>query len=631
MLFSISSAQTIDWVNLNPIISNTNPSFWQSIVKVDKNDNPVHISPINKKAIYGLSYIGDSEIIKRDPSGGIIWRDTIFGKVVIKALAVDASNNIYALFAFRDTLAAGGYMFIQSGSNFDYAIVKYNNSGIVQWAKKQNQIDPDIYIITTLTAGSGNGCWIGVIFTFPYNSSLIKLDDSGNIVDMFVQENVRGISSISVDNEDNVIVSGPVEGTNVSFNGYDTIPSNSYNEYVVKYNPAGIAQWILIIEDITFQDWYVTTDNSGNIYYNGTLFDSTYFGNIKANGPMFFYDFFVVKISPGGDVLWLKEIVQEEPLGEGQTGNLFPVACRDDAVFVTGTYKGGLNLGNGVTFSTAQFYDIFIIKYSSDGDALWGMKGSSSDYDQASSIAVDENGNIYFTGAVGADPDFGPSFSSGDYTNLFIAKITGDDVVPVELSYFTANVDEGKVVLNWKTISEINNKGFEIERKRYPVNSENKSDDLKDQNSLWHSIGFVGGSGTSTEPKHYLFIDKNVLNGKNIYRLKQIDFDGSFSYSNETEVEISIPEKFTLLQNFPNPFNPSTIISYQLPEKSNVTLKIYDVLGKEVAVLINNEWKEAGIHYYELNSSDFSFTSGVYIYNLRAGEFTSTKKFVLMR
>lgn len=188
------------------------------------------------------------------------------------------------------------------------------------------------------------------------------------------------------------------------------------------------------------------------------------------------------------------------------------------------------------------------------------------------------------------------------------------DIVPVELISFTADVKNSNVQLSWKTATETNNFGFDIERRNYRAD--------------WVKIGFVEGNGNRTSPKSYLFADNTPIGGnKYQYRLKQIDFDGKFKYSDEVEIEI-IPGKFELYQNYPNPFNPSTRIRYQLPNASNVEIKIFDVLGAEVLTLLN-ENQEAGIYEVELNAQNLP--SGTYIYRIVAGEYLQTKKMILLK
>ncbi|MDP2366534.1 MAG: YCF48-related protein [Ignavibacteria bacterium] len=189
-----------------------------------------------------------------------------------------------------------------------------------------------------------------------------------------------------------------------------------------------------------------------------------------------------------------------------------------------------------------------------------------------------------------------------------------NDILPVELLSFTANVIDNRVLLNWQTATEVNNYGFEIARKTDKAN--------------WDNIGFVAGHGTTTSFKSYLFADNTPKSGtKNIYRLKQIDLDGNYEFSSEIEIEI-LPSKFNLYQNYPNPFNPKTKIKYQLPIESKVVIKIYNILGAEVFELIN-ERKEAGI--YEIDFTADVLSSGTYIYTIVADNFTLSKKMILLK
>jgi hypothetical protein len=192
-------------------------------------------------------------------------------------------------------------------------------------------------------------------------------------------------------------------------------------------------------------------------------------------------------------------------------------------------------------------------------------------------------------------------------------------VIPVELTSFTAIAVGNNIEISWSTATETNNRGFEIQRTLTPT-SERKS--------LWESVGFVTGKGTTTEPQNYSFVDKNLQAGTYLYRLKQIDFDGIFEYSNEIEVEIVSPNEFALEQNYPNPFNPSTSIKYALKSRQFVQIKIYDVLGNEVTTLVNEE-KQPGVYEVEFNASELS--SGTYIYKLTAGNFSAIRKMLLLK
>ncbi|MDP3831986.1 MAG: hypothetical protein Q8Q47_11990, partial [Ignavibacteriaceae bacterium] len=217
----------------------------------------------------------------------------------------------------------------------------------------------------------------------------------------------------------------------------------------------------------------------------------------------------------------------------------------------------------------------------------------------------------------------------------------GGTPLPVELTSFTAATSSAptgsaSVTLNWTTATEVNNYGFEIQRSV-----------VNNQRSEWETIGFVEGNGNCNSPKDYSFIDENVSAGNCLYRLKQIDYNGGFSYSSEVEINVeAIPTEFALYQNYPNPFNPSTKIKYSIPSveshsgaaEQNVSLKIYDILGNEVATLVN-ENKAAGNYEVVFNASrteqDRGIASGIYIYQLRAtssnNTFTDTKKMLFIK
>jgi len=211
------------------------------------------------------------------------------------------------------------------------------------------------------------------------------------------------------------------------------------------------------------------------------------------------------------------------------------------------------------------------------------------------------------------------SSSTSHYGNEATAYVPA--IVPVELQSFTAEVINNDVKLIWSTATETNNSGFEILRS------------TQNDNYIWQNIGFVPGFGTTTEIHNYSYVDKSLQPGNYQYRLKQIDFEGTFEYSNIFEISIDAPEEFSLEQNYPNPFNPVTKIKYEIPgqarnDNAAVTLKVYDVLGDEVATLVNEE-KPLGT--YEVDFDATGLPSGIYFYQLKAGSFVETKKMVLLR
>ncbi len=191
--------------------------------------------------------------------------------------------------------------------------------------------------------------------------------------------------------------------------------------------------------------------------------------------------------------------------------------------------------------------------------------------------------------------------------------------LPVELTSFTALTANNNVELKWNTATEVNNYGFNIERSQKTEGSS--------QNLQWEQIGFVKGNGNSNSPKNYSFIDDNPVSGKVEYRLKQIDNNGNFKYSQVVTVN-SLPTKFEVWQNYPNPFNPTTTIQYAIPKAEHVTLKVYDEIGREVSTLVN-ENKEAGQYNVSFNGSNLA--SGIYYYRITSGYFNEVKKLMLLK
>ena len=230
---------------------------------------------------------------------------------------------------------------------------------------------------------------------------------------------------------------------------------------------------------------------------------------------------------------------------------------------------------------------------------------------------------------------------NSEFQQTAITLSSSTPPLPVELTSFSANLVDDKVVLNWTTATEVNNYGFEI--LRFAQNDSHSESD----SSYEESIGFVQGNGTTNSPKSYSFTDPLHLNpnlNRIDYRLKQIDNDGTFTYSKTVTVDLSnitdvdeedLPTEYSLSQNYPNPFNPSTTIRYSIPvvgaqsqAEVLVLLKIYDILGNEVATLVN-ETKIPG--YYDVTFNASGFSSGIYFYTLTADNFTATKKLMLVK
>jgi photosystem II stability/assembly factor-like uncharacterized protein len=363
------------------------------------------------------------------------------------------------------------------------------------------------------------------------------------------------------------------------------VPNNYglfYTSYVINPQFYGFATWDLI--DMTSY----TTNDGGNTW---SLGDSTVpvinWGDIVFNddiqhGVMFGNDWPNIKVTSNGGNNWI-------------TVN-------------TGTDIGGFSTASWVSGTDVVFICSSIspterrIIRSDDNGITWQQQ------DTPPYLQLREIDNIRYGEKLVAY-----AVTSEGYVLKSIQNVS---IVPVEMTSFSASASQGKVNLCWTTATESNNSGFEIERNK--------------NNSYWERIGFVEGHGTTTEPQEYSYVDatSGITSNSLAYRLKQLDFDGNFEYSDIVYINNISLANFTLYQNFPNPFNPTTTLEYSLPVKCQVQLVVFNALGEEVIQLVN-EVKEAGKYAIDLNAN--YLPSGVYLYKLQAGDFLQTKKMVLMK
>jgi hypothetical protein len=287
--------------------------------------------------------------------------------------------------------------------------------------------------------------------------------------------------------------------------------------------------------------------------------------------------------------------------------------------------------GGGGLLKSSDYGETWTLQPGFTGISMWGVNVQPSDgnvvivnsYSTSPGSWRTVNGGVSWTPI--SIPSSGYQVVTVDSMTQFAAqgngfyKLEAPWFVPVELASFSAQLVDNEVVLNWTTASELNNQGFEIEQSF--------------DNENFKKVGFVPGFGTTTEMKSYSFRISDVAAGINYYRLKQLDFDGTSAIYNSVAVDGPVPNSFVLNQNHPNPFNPSTTISFSLPVESNVSIKLFNMLGQEVVQIAKKDF-QIGNHNVEFNAANLS--SGAYIYTLEAkgingSNFKSTKKMLLLR
>ncbi len=396
------------------------------------------------------------------------------------------------------------------------------------------------------------------------------------------------------------------ELTNLEFYLVKVIP----NDYIFVSNFDGIFR---------STDYGLTWDSTDYTYWGATEI------GINTRGVMFVGNFtaswFSIFRSTNFGKNWIfSSRLPGNELLFSKNGDVF-AGVGDNPLFYSDIYK---STDNGLTWNPTNvfsqtnqnFHDLELDKnndfyaivsgdykgvyFSADTGKSWVYYGLSDYASSLHCLAVDSSGYVY----VGTRGD-----------GLFR---TAGRTTPVELIFFTSEIENDKVKLTWITSTEKNNYGFEIER--------------KESNKDWKTVGFVKGKGTSTEKHIYKYKDENLKSGEYFYRLKQIDFNGTFEYSSELKATIKNQYNFNLEQNYPNPFNPGTIIKFTTSQRAFVKLIIYNSLGQKIKTLINSYLSE-GNHSVEFNFEDaeLPLSSGIYFYRLETNGYAESKKMVLLR
>ncbi len=460
---------------------------------------------------------------------------------------------------------------------FDPFLIKTDSTGIMQWQKQYDygfgdddrghavwQTSDGGYIIagqTWLMHGSfGN-----------YDMYVIKTDMNGNVQwkKVFYRENEGGDVALAVQqlSDSGFIIGGFTQ-------------SSSWASYIIRTDSLGNAIWSNIYEGSWQSECYdIQATPDGGFILTGT---ETSFQTDS--------DLLIIKLDANGNLIWKK---------------IYGTVDAEQGESIQQLQDGGYIIA-GMSSHGAGGYDMYVVKTNSTGDSLWSSTIGGFSDDRAFSVASVQAGSYLVTG-------WAWSYGQG-LGDVYLVKLL-DSVVPVELTSFNANTNGTDVIINWSTATELNNSGFEVQKKRENVN--------------WYSIGFIKGSGTTQQNHNYSFTDYSVTAGKYSYRLKQVDYDGSYEYSDIVEVELNnLPNQFSLGQNYPNPFNPTTNFEFQIANSGFVNLKIFDVLGNKVETLVNEE-KEPGL--YKIKYNAIHLASGVYYYRLTANGFTDTKKFILLK
>ena len=543
-------------------------------------------------------------------------------------------NNMEAFTAFEFTLALPGEMKYKFGSavmlrKADHAVsvdtISGNKLRVIAYSPSNNYFSGnsgDILKLSFALLGQGGNYSIPVsdaIIGDASNTNVISASYAGNLQ---IASPYLSISSSQI-NYGAVAVTDTGKGNIIFYNyGNDTLKINSITSNNGYYFVNETYPIIILQGDqrsITVK-FHGTTAGSYagrlTIYSNDAPRNPSY---IDLSGSLFIPNTLSVTSEVGlvNDTIAIPFTIENM---EQFTAFQFDVTLPAQAEFIHNSI--GLNQlranGHSVSYSILSSGAIRILAFSMNQNAFKGNSGEVV------------NLKVKLTGSFGTYPINISNLIIGNSENQNIAtgsnngSVVIDHSVPVELEAFKGALVNNKIFLVWKTASEIDNIGFDVERKM--------------GNESWTIIGHAAGKGTTFETTNYQFTDKfndESFKGIIFYRLRQIDADGNYKFSNEINIDADLtPKGFSLSQNYPNPFNPSTIIKYQVPFESRIVISVYNSLG-ECVRMFNAGTKQTG--YYEVRFNAPDLASGIYIYIFKAvsldgkNSFSTVKKMMLVK
>jgi len=542
--------------------------------------------------------------VKVDLNGDVIATGPIYGTVTYESVSLTSAGNLDFIVAKYDSL--GTLKWIKQGKSVSQTITRAvavdssNNIIIVGYFGTTNVDTLNYEGLTVTSNGNRDGF-------------LIKLDNDGNPlwgVNTGGIESDEEIKAVDVDAAGNIYVAGTCNDT-AYFSGTAMYNYGGRDIFFAKYTADGKLSWVKTAGGISDDDANgISLDGKGGLYVCGYIDgDGSFLGSpFTAVDTL---DTYVAKLDTSGNLVWLQSG------GSVDVDYATSVKYSPMGVYVTGYFKQTYTLQNK-SVTSAGNEDVYVANFDENGTLNWILSAGGTDVDKSMACAVDASGTYYGTGYFKGTTKLGEtSYTSAGAEDVFVFKII-NNIVPVELTAFNAAVIKSGVKLSWSTATETNNSGFQVERKYV--------------NSAWETLAFVEGKGTTSGKTSYSYTDNTASSGKYSYRLKQVDFDGTYKYSGMVEVNTAVPSKFEVFQNYPNPFNPVTNIKFNIPVDANVKISLINMLGEEI-VLANGDFS-AGTNEIVFNGAGYS--SGTYVYVVKATStdgslMTSSKKLVLLK
>lgn len=411
-------SQNFQWVDFPVINYTTSPTIGYSVA-CDNSGN-IYESGYKDTQIVSGEVFGNLFYRKLDTSGNVLFENAIVGQGRIFSLVSDANNNIFVSFSFKNTLTIGGNV-ISGSTSEQPLLVKFDSLGNLLWYKIITYTNSNKHF-SALTTDLSNNVYIG--YSNFFNSSITKLNSSGDVQFTILQQNVQVISSLSIDNLGNIYASGSCGKTNSMFAGVSQPTSLSYSGYVVKYSETGNHQWTKYIQDSSCYDPIVSAKTPNEIYLSSSLSGAYAFGTLTSQGPPsgLSDDIYVTKLDANGNFVWLREVPGS---GKAYIGvKNFLTSDANGNVYFAGSTKGITNWTTGISTSISGFNtDVLVLEYNSNGDLLMAKTAGSSLTDRADGIVVDNVGNIFISGLANGNATFDAITHSGSSYFPFVTKI----------------------------------------------------------------------------------------------------------------------------------------------------------------------------------------------------------------
>jgi len=547
---------------------------WTGTYGMDSWDRAHGIKQSNDGSYYIAGYIDggfglfDIEVIKIDSIGNILWNKNIGG--------IEGDELRGISIAPDGGVIVSGYTASFGFGSKDIFLVKFSSDGVKEWERIIGTTEED-HNYSNIVSPQGDIFLAGFsIYGTYWDATITKTDSLGNVFwsKRYGGSGLERIHSVLELSNDGLIVVGQ---TNSFGSGGDDI-------LVISTDSEGEVIWSKTFGGNNNEAAYsiVQSPDEG---FNIAGFTNSYgFGG---------YDMFLMHLNSSGNLQWFRTY------GGNSNDYAYDLKTTPD--------NGNILVGNSFSGPLGGS-DIFLIKADSSGNGTC-PSNFYSPVEMNLSLTAFDLSTLQTNGGL-----FGNTALTVEHPNVLVTNLCS--IIPVELISFNYQVQGQEIVLTWATATELNNSGFDIERKL---------------NNTWERIGFVDGNGTTTETNHYSYSDdiSSLTDiGTVYYRLKQIDLDGSYKYSDVIEVEIEQPTEYSLSQNYPNPFNPNTTIEFGLAKSGFVTLDIYDLLGNKVGTLVNKKLT-AGKHEIKFDASNLS--SGIYLYKISAGNYIESKKMILLK